>query len=1051
MKMLSFKRLCKMIAFACTMLLFVSLGKAPASPRPKDDDDKKSPAWGDRGRRDDDDRDRRRDDDDDRDHVKKSATPPGLFITPKALKDAVQQDLNPGLTLPYFSTNYPNFVAGEAVKAIVSPDGTTLAILTAGMNSLYFPNDDNLANPNLGKVDTAASTQFIFLYDVSGANKTKPVLKQVIQQKNSHVGLVWAPNSQTLYAAGGCDDAVYGYTKSGGSFVPSATIALGHAPNGCVANAANQKGLGLSVEPNVAGLAITADGGTLVAANNYNDSITLINTATKAVVPPDIDLRPFASGAPNGTKGGTFPFSVVLKGNIAYVGCDRDREVVAVNISTRKVVARISTDGNPNGMTLSADGSTLFVAQDNQDQVAVINTATNTITHKVDTRGPWRLDFPKNTTGAAPTAVTINPFNKTLYAVNAGSNSIAVIPLTGPWAFETTGLLPTAYDPTDVAFSADGRWMYIVNGKNDTGPNPLYGYGNMAVIQFKQVDPPETNAQESLELNSNNQYQFQLEHATLVSAEVPHDEDIWDLTALVASNNGYTQKESESDEKVMEFLHSKIKHVIYIVKENRTFDQILGDLHNGSNGDPSLALFGEGVTPSFHRMARNFVTIDNFMDPGDGSMDGWSWSMRGRVTNTETITQQENYARVNRGLSYEGEGQNRNIPSNLNTTAGRDFFFDPTGATTPYSSATSTLSGGTPNILAGDGDHAATDGPTGYQQGYIFNAVLHAGGTVRNYGWMANTPGKITDTGNLTTGNPISDPFNQGKIVQTTAANQLIFQNNFYDPYFRAYDQSYPDVWRFTEWNREFQQFVKNGNLPSLEMIRGLSHDHTGNFSTDLGGVNTPELQQADNDYAVGLVVQTVANSPYAKDTLIIIIEDDSQDGADHVDSHRATTYFVGPYVKQHSVVSTRYSQPNVLRTIEDIFGTEHINLNTYYARPMADLFDTKSSGKWTFSAVASTLLSPILTKPIAPIASGGGLGLDPKTVVFASGPQLKPTHDSEYWAARTRNFDFSGEDRVPKELYNKILWEGIKGTAAPAVKTRFPKVDVKDDDDDGI
>jgi hypothetical protein len=121
-------------------------------------------------------------------------------------------------------------------------------------------------------------------------------------------------------------------------------------------------------------------------------------------------------------------------------------------------------------------------------------------------------------------------------------------------------------------------------------------------------------------------------------------------------------------------------------------------------------------------------------------------------------------------------------------------------------------------------------------------------------------------------------------------------------------------------------------------MIRGLSHDHTGSFSSALGGVNTPELQQAD--YAVGLLVQAVAHSPYANDTLIIIIEDDSQDGADHVDSHRATTYLVGPYVKHDAVVSTRYSQPSVLRTIEDIFGTEHINLNTYYARPMADVFD---------------------------------------------------------------------------------------------------------------
>jgi DNA-binding beta-propeller fold protein YncE len=950
------------------------------------------------------------------DGSRKSPTPPGLYITPKALANAVQQDLNPGLI------NYPNFVAGQAVKAVVSPNGKTLAILTAGMNSLY---------DSTGVVDKAASTQFLFLYDISGPNKTSPVLKQVIQQLNSHVGLVWAPDSLTLYAAGGCDDAVYAYSNNGTSFVPKATISLGHAPNGCVANAANRTGLGIGVEPNVAGLAITSDGKTLVAANNYNDSISVIDTAS-ATVRYEYDLRPFAtSGAPDGTKGGTFPFSVVLNGTIAYVGADRDREVIAVNVANPTagtLVARIQLDGNPNGMTLSRDGSTLFVAQDNQDQVAVIDTASNSITHKIDTRGPADLDLPPNTTGASTTAVTINGATKTLYAVNAGSNSIAVIPLTGHNAFRTVGLIPTAYDPTDVAFSSDGSWMYIVNGKNDTGPNPGYGYGNLAFVQY--ITFPGGNAAESAKLNANNEYQFQLEHSSLVSGRVPESDDLWDLTSQVASNNGYSRSPSTSDKQVMQFLRSKIKHVIYVVKENRTFDQILGDLGNGSNGDASLTLFGELATPSFHRMARQFVTLDNFMDPGDGSMDGWSWSMRGRVTNTETITQQENYARVNRGLSYEGEGQNRNIPSNLKTVAARDFFFDPTGVTTPYTTATASLKGGTPNILAGDGDHAAADGPTGYQEGYIFNAVLNAGGTVRNYGWMANTPGSIG-----TIANPISDPFTAG-VVQTTAANQLIYENGFYDPYFRAYDQAYPDVWRFNEWNREFQQFVKNGDLPSLEMIRGLSHDHTGSFSAALGGVNTPEIQQADNDYAVGLLVQTVAHSPYAKDTLIIIIEDDSQDGADHVDSHRSTTYFVGPYVRKNAVVSTRYSQPSVLRTIEDIFGTEHINLNTYYARPMADVFDIRSSGKWTFNAVASTLLKSTT------------LGLDPSTV-YAKGPDLKPTHDAQYWAAKTHGFDFSEEDQVPAELYNKILWEGLKGTAAPVAPARSSGT-VADNDRDG-
>ncbi len=942
-------------------------------------------------------------------------TAPGLFVTPVApLTKAIQQNLNPGLA------NYPNFVAGEAVKVVLSPDGTTIAILTAGMNSLYQPY--NPLTPTVAKVDTAASTQFIFLYDVSGANRTAPVLKQVIQQGNAHVGLVWAPNSQTLYAAGGCEDAVYAYTNTGGTFVQSAKISLGHAPTGCVSATANRTGLGLSVEPNVAGLAISADGKTLVAANNYNDSISVIDTAT-STVRYEYDLRPYStSGAANGTKGGTFPYSVVLNGMTAYVGADRDREVVVVDVSNPaggNFVARIQLDGNPNGMTLSADGSTLFVAQDNQDQVAVINTISNTIVAKIDTRGPASLGLPAHVTGAAPTAVTINAANNTLYAVNAGSNSVAVIPLSGPHAYTTTGLIPTAYDPTDIAFSADGRWMYIVNGKSVTGPNPGYGYGNLAAIKF--INYPMGNAAEAAMLVANNQYQFQLEHATLVSAKVPSADDLGDLTEQVAKNNAYEDGARESDREVMRFLKSKIKHVIYIVKENRTFDQILGDLGNGSNGDPSLTLFGKLVTPNFHSMASNFVTLDNFMDPGDGSMDGWSWSMRGRVTNTETITQQENYARVNRGLSYEGEGQNRNVPVNLKTTAERDFFFDPSGATTPYSAITSGLKGGTANLLAGDGDHAATDGPAGYQQGYIFNAVLNAGGTIRNYGWMANTPGSIG-----TIANPISDPFTAG-VVQTTAANEVIASNGFYDPYFRAYDQAYPDLWRFNEWNREFQQFVVNGNLPSLEMIRGLSHDHTGSFGSALGGVNTPELQQADNDYAVGLLVQAVANSPYASSTLVVIIEDDCQDGADHVDSHRSTTYFVGPYVKQGAVVSTRYSQPNVLRTIEDILGTQHLNLNTYFARPMADVFDTSSSGKWTFTAAASTLLK------------GTTLGIPANQ--FVAGPDLKPTHPSTYWAALTRGFDFTAEDQVPAELYNAILWKGIKGTAAPTVHTSFERV----------
>jgi DNA-binding beta-propeller fold protein YncE len=350
----------------------------------------------------------------------------------------------------------------------------------------------------------------------------------VIQQVNSHVGLVWSPNSKTLYATGGCDDAVYAYSRADGNsfnFAQSAKISLGHAPSGCVANSANRTGLGLGVEPNAAGLAISADGKTLVVANNYNDSISVIDTGS-ATVRYEYDLRPYStSSAPAGTKGGTFPYSVALNGTVAYVGCDRDREVVAVDVSNAtagQFIARIALDGNPNGMTLDDNGRTLYVAQDNQDQIAAIDTATNAITHKIDTRGPRYLGFPPSTTGAAPTSVTIN--RNTLYAVNAGSNSVAVIPLVGPAAFTTVGLIPTAYDPTDIAFSDDGRWLYIVNGKGNTGPNPGYGYGNLAAIQYLTF--PGGNAAQSANLNANNQYQFLLELATLVSAEVPEGDDL---------------------------------------------------------------------------------------------------------------------------------------------------------------------------------------------------------------------------------------------------------------------------------------------------------------------------------------------------------------------------------------------------------------------------------------------------------------------------------------------------------------------------------------------
>jgi DNA-binding beta-propeller fold protein YncE len=920
----------------------------------------------------------------------------GQFITPTFIRGAVQQFLNPGLNA------YPNFIAGEAVRSQLSPDGATLAVITAGQNSLDKPN---------GSLDTAASTQFIFIYSVAGANKAKPVLTQVIQQANAHVGLVFSPDGKTLYTAGGADDVVYGYTVTAGTWLLSTKIPLGH----------NNQGVGLGVRPNTSGLGISADGKTLVAVNNYSDSISVVDTATNTVR-YEHDLRPFFANNERmaGGVGGTFPFAVVVKGNgTAYVSSDRDREVVVIDISSPiagHLIKRIELDGNALGMTLDQSQSTLYVAQDNADEVAVIDTSKNVVTDRIDARAPnGMLPGPSdlngqqrsNYTGAATFAVTLSPDGKSLYAVNGGANSIAVIPLNGEGDHKVKGLIPTAYEPHDVTFSADGTWIYIVNGKSVTGPNPGHLSGSTALIT--NITYPGGNAAAAAAAAGSNQYQFQLERASLVSAPVPTTADLQALTATVAQNNFYGAEPVGQDAEVMNFLRQHIKHVIYIIKENRTFDQILGDLNNGSNGNPALTQFGAAITPNFHALAKNFVTLDNYTDPGDGSMDGWSWSLQGRVTNTETITQQLNYAFVNRGLSYESEGTNRNVPVNFGTAPERDAASG-TAGTTNYSNASAGLPGGTANLLTGTGNHASSDAPFGEQEGYIFDAVLQAGGTVRNYGALVNNIGSIG-----TKAAPISNPFASNVIQVAPLKPSLV---PFTDVYFRGFDQNYPDLWRYNEWKREFDLFVQNGQLPNLSIVR-ISHDHMGSFSTALANVNTPEAQQADDDFSAGRLVEAVAHSPYAADTLILFSEDDSQDGPDHVDSHRTTAYAIGPFVKKGAVVSTHYSQVNLLRTIEDVLGTQHINLNTAFQRPMADVFDIKSLAAWSYTATASTALMTTTLQ----LAQGN------QPVKFAQGPIVKPKHTAAYWARVMAGFDFSDADRVPVARFNRVLWKGMMGS----------------------
>ena len=347
--------------------------------------------------------------------------PSGHYVTPTAIDDAVQTYLNPQLPA------YPDFVAGMAVRSRLSPDGETLAILTAGQNSLYKPD---------GTVDVA-ELDAVHLPLRRDGGRPQPSLKQVIKQVNAHVGLVFSPDGNTLYAAGGNDDAVYVYTKSGDSFAPAPPIALGHYPPGATGSARNS-GVGINVQPNASGMDVSADGRTLVVANNYNDSISVIDTATRTVR-YEHDLRPYFANneGQQGGVGGTFPFGVAIKGNdTAYVSSDRDRQVVVVDVSSPtagRLIRRIQLDGNALGMTLDAVAvQALRGAGQCRPGRGDQHARRTRLVAKIDARAPaGMLPRASKYTGAATSAVTISPDGDTLYAVNSGSNSIAVIPLTG--------------------------------------------------------------------------------------------------------------------------------------------------------------------------------------------------------------------------------------------------------------------------------------------------------------------------------------------------------------------------------------------------------------------------------------------------------------------------------------------------------------------------------------------------------------------------------------------------------------------------------------------
>jgi DNA-binding beta-propeller fold protein YncE len=902
--------------------------------------------------------------------VRTADLPTGMRITPTAAPGSRFSALNPNLP------DWPEFTAGQAVSTAVSPDGNTLLILTSGYNIRYDAR---------GNLTPQESNEYVFVYDI----RTQPPRKmQVLQVATAFNGLAWNPSGNEFYISGGEQDVVHVFGRQGAVWAEAgAPVRLGHAA-----------GLGLGVPPEVAGIGVNAAGTQLIATNYENDSISIVDIASRAKI-AELDLRPGKSDqSKKGVAGGEYPFWVVVKGNDkAYVSSIRDREIVVVALGpgasdVPRVVSRIAVRGTPNKMILNRSGSRLYVTCDNSDSVAIVNTESDRLIMQFAVTAPKDVFLnPRGFKGSNPNSLAFSPDERTLYVTDGGTSALAVVEMEGDTG-RVAGLIPTGWYPNSVSVSRDGARLYIVNGKGPEGSNPGgCGY---------TPSPAACHAR--------NAFIFQRSKAGFLTLPVPSAKTLSALTEQVAQNDHF-RGVGARDQAVMEFLRGKIHHVVYIIKENRSYDQVLGDLERG-NGDPTLTSLPEPISPNHHELARRFVTLDNFYTSGEVSGDGWNWSTAARATDSVEKTVPVQYA--GHGLDYSYEGGGRNINTGIASRSERL-------RANPLTPGDEDLLPGTASVSAPD---AAEDDENSAGAGYLWDGAFRAKLTLRNYGFFVDllryrlpdvAPGHLP---------PIRDPRAERTQVAFATNADLI---PFTDPYYRGFDERVPDYWRFKEWEHEFDDYLGKGNLPALELVR-LGGDHFGDFAKAIDGVNTVDTQMAANDYALGLVIEKIAHSPYKNDTLVFVVEDDAQDGPDHVDAHRSLLFAVGPYVRQRVLVSERYTSVHVLRTIEDVLGIEPLGLNDSSVEPMTAIFD-RTLEPWDYRAIVPAVLRTTQLPLPAATADTSSPGVDSAF----SGPR----HDAAYWEARTVGMDFAAEDRVDTPRFNRILWAGLMGDGV-----RFPE-----------
>jgi DNA-binding beta-propeller fold protein YncE len=691
-----------------------------------------------------------------------------------------------------------------------------------------------------------------------------------------------------------------------------------------------------------AGLALSDDGSRACVCLSRNNTLAVVDLATGQYDEIAVGVAPYAVvlgpdrkayvsnwGGRRPRKGERSAPSSGTETLVDERGIASSGTVSVVDLALRRERKQVETGLHPSGLALSPDRKRLFVACANSDAISVIDTASDTEVERLSARPDPDLPF-----GSAPNAIAVSSDGATLYVANGGNNAIAVIRLSrrarpdgqGPEASRIAGQIPTAWYPGDVVLDPRRRLLCVANVK---------GVGSRT---------PRTSRKG---FNSH-------DHRGSISIIPLPDEKALEMhTRTVGRNNaiGYARRSllaADSDRTPVPVPDrhgepSLFKHVVYIIKENRTYDQVLGDMPEG-NGDPSLVHFGEEATPNHHALARAFTLFDNFYCSGTLSADGHQWTDSAYVTDYL----EKSFGGWVRSYPYWGSD--------------------------PLAFASS---------------------------GFLWDNALRHGLSFRTYGEFVKA---IIEPGGVTFKDCYDDFVSGEGRIKIRAVSPIKSLNPYVCKKTIGFPNIVPDVYRADVFIRELGAFEKNGGFPNLCMLL-LPNDHTAGTRP---GYPTPRAAVADNDLALGRIVEAISRSRYWKETCIFVVQDDPQAGVDHVDGHRTVALVVSPYTRRRFVDSTRYTQPGMVKTIELILGLPPMNVNDLSATPMRACFTDRPD------------FTPYEARPNRiPLDR-----LNPKKKALA-GPAL-------HWAKASEALPLDDVDRADEDTLNRILWHYCKGYDTP-------------------